>query len=132
MHASQPQCIPRRDVLKSPYGLFRFGYGGYAAVYRVHGIIAAPRPQALLDALGVDDWDTDGDDDDDNGSDKHEAEAESNEAEDEQTPEGEKLATFTYTQPNMHGLTICVLFLSSLLPHIYVYTGFDPQPNPRP
>ena len=53
----------------------------------MHGIIAAPRPQALLNALGVNDWETDGDDDD-NDSDNHEAEAESDEAEDEQTPEG--------------------------------------------
>ena len=52
-----PQCIPRNDrTLKSPYGIFRYGYDGFAAVYRVHGIIAAPRPRRLLAVLGVEDW----------------------------------------------------------------------------
>ena len=77
--------------------MFRHGYDGHAAVYRVHGIIAAPRPQRLLAALHVEDWETD-DGDGDSESGDHESEDESDEAEDEQAPEGNELVVFTDTR----------------------------------
>ena len=69
----------------SPYGMFRHGYDGHAAVYRVHGIIAAPRPPDLLTAFGVEDWATDDDDDDSDPGDQ-EAAGEGDEADDETPP----------------------------------------------
>ena len=71
--------------MDSPYGKFRFaerGSGGWAAVYQVHGTIAAPRPTDLLAALGVEDWATDADDNG-SGSDDQEAGDASDEADGE-------------------------------------------------